>query len=81
MARKGSPLVARDNVREDLMDSDARITMLLAVIEDAHRHLVNVQPHIPEACYPGHEIFIDSHVDMAIKVLGAALADAPETTA
>ncbi len=42
-------------------------------IEDAHNHLVDLQPHIPIACYPKHEQFIDNHVDCAMEVLEKAL--------
>ena len=50
-----------------------RIEALEAALRDADGHLTNLQPHIPQACYPGQEGFIDAHVDEAIRVIRAAL--------
>lgn len=47
---------------------------LLKAVQEAHDELINLQPHIPQACIPGHEPFIDSHVDKAIEIL-ASLQD------
>ena len=55
--------------RNERLEAEVRELM-----EKALDHLVNLQPHIPNACRPGHEPFIDSHVDMAMRYLKDALA-------
>lgn len=52
---------------------EAEVARLRGAVQKADDHLTNLQPHIPQACYPGHEGFIDSHVDCAQEVLRAAL--------
>lgn len=42
-----------------------------AAIQGAHDELMNLQPHISQSCRPGHEPFIDSHVDKAMELLSA----------
>lgn len=54
-----------------------RVLALIAVAraaKEAEELLTNLQPKIPQACYPGHESFIDNYVDPAIHALRAALA-------
>jgi hypothetical protein len=50
------------------------------VLSDIERLLTNLQPHIPQACYPGHEVFIDNYVDQALDIIRAALASYPHNT-
>jgi hypothetical protein len=52
---------------------EAEVARLRGAVQKADDHLTNLQPHIPQACYPGHEGFIDSHVDCAQEILRAAL--------
>ena len=59
-------------------ESIAYAVLALEAMRKAHDHLMNLQPHIPVACYPGHEGFIDSHVNEAMRVLDAALAKNPD---
>jgi hypothetical protein len=47
-----------------------------AAILAAYDELMNLQPHIPQACKPGHGGFIDSHVDEAMRVL-SSVSDNP----
>jgi len=54
----------------------AEIEQLQERMQKAHNHLINLQPHIPQACYPGHEAFIDSHIDEAMKLLSETTKDA-----
>ena len=42
-------------------------------LESVYNDLMNLQPHIPEACYPNHQTFIDAHVDKAMKTLRETL--------
>ena len=42
-------------------------------LKEVRDELTNLQPHIPDACYPGREKFIDSHVDVALGKITAAL--------
>lgn len=44
------------------------------IIQSAHDDLMNLQPQIPICCYPKYEIFIDTHVDVAMEKLDKALA-------
>ncbi len=52
-----------------------RLTVRIDVLEDRlskiHDELMNLQPHIPQACKPGHCSFIDSHVDVAMAIAAA----------
>lgn len=50
---------------QSLADENARLQKRLGAIDD---ELVNLLPHIPQACYPGHQPFIDAHVEQAIKL-------------
>jgi hypothetical protein len=36
-------------------------------------HLTNLQPHIPQACYPGHAGFIDNYVNPCLEIARRAL--------
>jgi ABC-type nitrate/sulfonate/bicarbonate transport system substrate-binding protein len=71
--------VERKNARfiaatRDLVPAMAdRIEALEAALRKADDHLTNLQPHIPQACYPGRRGFIDAHVDAAVLVIRAAL--------
>lgn len=40
-------------------------------------YLTNLQPHIPQACFPGHAAFIDNYVDPCLKIARAALSSVP----
>lgn len=62
-------------LNEDIRELRAENKRLRAALLEAERHLVNLQPHIPQACIPSHESFIDSHVDVAITTIRVALAD------
>lgn len=35
--------------------------------------LVNLQPHIEQACYPGHDVFIDNYINPALDTARSAL--------
>lgn len=48
---------------------------LLTVIRDVDRLLTNLQPHIEQACLPGHAGFIDNYVDPALEKLRGALPE------
>jgi len=54
---------------------EAEVARLRGAVQKADDHLTNLQPRIPQACYPGHEGFIDSHVDCAQEILRAALTE------
>jgi len=41
----------------------------LRKIKEAYDTLMNMQPHIEQACYPKRQIFIDSYVDKAMDIL------------
>lgn len=43
---------------------------LEAAISSAHRHLTNLQPAIDQFVAPKERVFIDTHVDAALEVLG-----------
>jgi len=44
-------------------------------LEQIERELINVQPHIAQACPDQHNpTFIDSHIDAALRIVHAALA-------
>jgi len=58
-----------DGEAEALHKAIVEIEQLQERMQKAHNHLINLQPHIPQACYPGHESFIDSHIDEAMKLL------------
>ena len=45
-------------------------------LKAARDQLINLQPHIPQSCYPGREGFIDSHVDVALEAMNRAIAKA-----
>ena len=47
----------------------ARVEALEGVVKAAHDELMNLQPHIPECCYPQKQPFIDAHVDVAMELL------------
>lgn len=47
---------------------------LTEALEYAEGMLTNLQPHIPQACYPGRQKFIDNYVDPVLEKLRAALA-------
>jgi len=49
-------------------------TKALAEIEAL---LTNLQPHIAQACIPGHAGFIDNYVDPALEIARAALSADP----
>jgi len=42
-------------------------------LESVYDDLMNLQPHIPEACYPNRQTFIDAHIDKAMKTLRETL--------
>ena len=42
-------------------------------LDAIERELVNVQPHIAQAC-PGSSTFIDAHIDAALRIVRALLA-------
>lgn len=63
-------------IRQDaLCRSRVEITRLRTVVKGALDELINLQPHIPQSCYPGHEKFIDTHVDAAIKLLSTGTTE------
>lgn len=35
--------------------------------------LTSLQPHIPQACYPGHAVFIDDYIDPALGLIRSAM--------
>ena len=43
-------------------------------IQEVHDLLMNLQPHIPQACYPGHAGFIDNYIDPALEKLAELLS-------
>ena len=45
------------------------VIVLREKMQKAHDELMNLQPHIPQACIAGHEGFIDDHVDAAMNLL------------
>ncbi len=46
-----------------------KIEKLQARITKAVAELIDVQPHLEQACYPGHAGFIEAHIDMALEHL------------
>jgi hypothetical protein len=48
---------------------------LRRALVEADRQLTNLQPHIPQSCYPGHTGFIDTHVDLALEAISQALKE------
>lgn len=49
-----------------------RVSELLEALRQIEESLVNLQPKIPQACYPGHEVFIDNYVNPCIQIARAA---------
>jgi len=43
------------------------------VIYEVEKLLTNLQPHIPQACYPGKEKIIDNYIDPALELLRSAI--------
>lgn len=52
---------------------EARIQELKNCLTKVQDELTNVQPHIPQACYPGREKFIDAHLDVAREAIEKVL--------
>lgn len=48
---------------------------LLEIIRDVDHLLTNLQPHIPQACHPGREGFIDNYIDPALEKLRSVLPE------
>lgn len=67
------PLCAEAAAALDALEAENR--RLREAVQKADDHLTNLQPHIPQACYPGREGFIDSHINCAQEILRAALPD------
>jgi len=57
----------------------AEVERLRGATRASYDHLMNLQPHIPQACKQGHEPFIDSHVDEAMRILLEALKEEKKT--
>ena len=49
-------------------------------LENIYKELMDLQPHIPQACIPGHEPFIDTHVDRALEFAKKALEETATMT-
>ncbi len=64
----------RDVLSEQNFAMNQTIAGYRNALEKVHDELMNLQPHIPQACKPGHESFIDSHVDEAMKGIDQALS-------
>jgi len=58
-------------MRDRYSEKCARVEALEGVVKAAHDELMNLQPHIPECCYPQKQPFIDAHVDVAMELLAA----------
>ena len=56
---------------DEIARLQARVEALEGAIKSAHNDLMNLQPHIPQSCYPKHQPFIDTHVDAAMETLAA----------
>jgi len=50
------------------------MTNTLTTLRAIESELTNLQPHIPQACYPGREGFIDVYVDVALEKLRTLIA-------
>lgn len=37
-------------------------------LEAIHTLLMNLQPKIPDSCYPGHAVFIDNYVNPCLAI-------------
>jgi hypothetical protein len=46
---------------------------LRKALEAVEVHLTNLQPHIPQACYPKRAVFIDNYVNPCLEICRAAL--------
>ncbi|MCY1356892.1 hypothetical protein D9M69_433580 [compost metagenome] len=60
--------LSESNIRR--REEVARLYRLLATV---HRGLMNLQPHIEQACLPGRAVFIDNYVDPLLGEVGKAL--------
>lgn len=60
----------REELQAKLRARDDRITEFEAAISGAHRHLTNLQPAIDQFVSAKERVFIDNHVDAALKALG-----------
>lgn len=49
-------------------------------LQKIYDELMDLQPHIPLACIPGHEPFIDIHVDRALEFAKKALEETATIT-
>ena len=46
-------------------------------LEAIHTLLMNLQPHIPQACHPGHAVFVDNYVNPCLAICAKFLAEGP----
>lgn len=61
--------------KEELAGMIVEVNRLRSALVTARDQLINLQPHIPQACKQGHEPFIDSHVDAALEAINSGLAN------
>ena len=54
--------------------TESERAQVVAALEEVESHLMNLQPHIEQSCYPKMRPFIDSHVDVAAAAAKTALA-------
>jgi hypothetical protein len=71
------PEEAKARVDAKLEAAEARVRELEAGMEQIDAHLTNLQPHIPQACYPKHAAFIDNYVNPCLQIARALRREAP----
>jgi hypothetical protein len=60
-------------IREEATKEREAMAAVCKAAKEAEELLTNLQPHIPQACYPGRAVFIDNYVDPALDALRSAI--------
>jgi hypothetical protein len=70
-----------ETLQAKLTEAEKDAVRLRDTVVKVESLLTNLQPHIPQACYPKHAAYIDNYVDPALESLRSAIArDAAGTT-
>jgi len=70
---KTIPTIYHNAMLSEIKTLTAQNQKYQEALESVYDDLMNLQPHIPEACYPNRQTFIDAHIDKAMKTLRETL--------